>query len=166
MVLAAYGRWQYFHQVAPTAVADHTGNAPALVLIAGYVFNIAACRPGNHHRVTRLAQQRTQKYLLVLFQVLCMRWNVVIGGQLLSKTGSGFHEYHPEWLGKEGILAAIGVFLAPFVVLFVLIKILRPFEERPVGVPSFTVPEKQGWRQPVPPPRPRSPIPTKPSLWS
>ena len=104
--------------------------------------------------------------LIVLLQVLCMRWNVVIGGQLLSKTGRGFHEYHPEWLGKEGILAAIGVFLAPFFLLFVLIKILRPFEEQPAGVPISTVPEKQGWGKPAPPRRPRSPIPTEPSLWS
>ncbi len=107
--------------------------------------------------------------LLVLFQVLCMRWNVVIGGQLLSKTVKGFHEYHVEWAGMEGVLAAIGVFLAPFVLLFVLIKILRPFDEERAGAPKPTVPKKQGWGQPAPPPspgRPRPPIPTTPSLWS
>jgi len=105
--------------------------------------------------------------LLVLLQVFCMRWNVVIGGQLLSKTGRGFHEFHGEWAGVEGILAAIGVFVAPFVLLFVLIKILRPFDEEPAGVPKSTVAEKQqGWGWPTPPPRPRPPIPTTPSLWS
>ena len=66
--------------------------------------------------------------LLALLQVFCMRWNVVIGGQLLSKSGRGFHEYHPEWLGKEGILAAIGVFLVPFVLLYILYRILPPNE--------------------------------------
>lgn len=108
--------------------------------------------------------------LLILFQVLCMRWNVVIGGQLLSKTGRGFHEYHLEWAGKEGILAAIGTFVAPFVLLYVLIKILRPFEEEPAAAPKSTVPEKQRWGRPTAPPKrprpPRPPMPTNPSLWS
>ena len=117
-------------------------------------------------------RQRTQQWLagaasvLILFQVFCMRWNVVIGGQLLSKTGKGFHEYHLEWAGKEGILAAIGTFVAPFVLLCVLMRILWPFDEEPAGVPRSTVPEKRGWGQPVPPPRPRPPIPTTPTLWS
>ena len=72
--------------------------------------------------------------VLVLAQVLCMRWNVVIGGQLLSKTGKGFHEYHLEWFGREGILAAIGVFVAPFVLLYVLYRILPPYEGSADGV--------------------------------
>jgi predicted membrane protein len=67
--------------------------------------------------------------VLVLMQVICMRWNVVIGGQLLSKSGRGFHEYHMEWLGREGLLAAIGVFVAPFVFLFVLYRILPPYAQ-------------------------------------
>ncbi len=68
--------------------------------------------------------------LLVLFQVLCMRWNVVIGGQLLSKSGKGFHEFHLEWAGMDGIFAAIGVFLAPFALLYVLYLILPPYRRK------------------------------------
>ena len=71
--------------------------------------------------------------VLILLQVFCMRWNVIVGGQLLSKTGKGFHEYHLEWAGKEGILAAIGVFLAPFVLLYVLYRILPPYESSADG---------------------------------
>jgi len=74
--------------------------------------------------------------LLVLLQVFCMRWNVVIGGQLLSKTGKGFHEYHLEWGGREGILAAIGLLVAPFVVLYVLHRVLPPFGQRVEDHPS------------------------------
>ncbi len=74
--------------------------------------------------------------LLVLLQVFCMRWNVVIGGQLLSKTGRGFHEYHLEWGGREGILAAIGVFVAPLVVLYALCRILPPFGQHAEDDPS------------------------------
>ena len=71
--------------------------------------------------------------LLVLLQVFCMRWNVVIGGQLLSKSGKGFHEFHIEWGSAEGILAAIGVFVAPFVLLYVLYRILPPYRRSADG---------------------------------
>jgi len=74
--------------------------------------------------------------LLVLLQVFCMRWNVVIGGQLLSKTGKGFHEFHLEWAGREGILAAMGTFVAPFVLLYVLYRILPPFQQETIGEAS------------------------------
>ena len=65
-----------------------------------------------------------------MLQVLCMRWNVIIGGQLLSKTGKGFHECDLEWASKDGTLAAIGVFMVPFVLLYIAYRILPPFEEK------------------------------------
>ncbi len=68
--------------------------------------------------------------VVILFQVFCMRWNVVIGGQLLSKTVKGFHEVHVEVVGREGILAAIAVFVAPFILLYVLYRILPPYENK------------------------------------
>ena len=57
----------------------------------------------------------------------------MIGGQLLSKTSKGFHRFYLEWGGREGILAAIGVFVAPFVVLYVLYRILPPFQQKAEG---------------------------------
>ena len=53
--------------------------------------------------------------LLVLLQVLAMRWNVVIGGQLFSKSFRGFVEYQPPWMGKEGILAAAAILALPLI---------------------------------------------------
>ncbi len=64
--------------------------------------------------------------LMLLLQVLFMRWNVVIGGQLMSKSARGYTEFHPEWFDKEGILAVIIVMAIPFVILFVLSRIF-PF---------------------------------------
>lgn len=61
--------------------------------------------------------------LVLLLQVLFMRWNVIIGGQLMSKSARGYTEFHPEWFDKEGILAVIGVMAVPFLFLFVLSKI-------------------------------------------
>ena len=66
---------------------------------------------------------------ILLLQVLIMRWNVVIGGQLMSKSARGYTEFHPEWFDKEGILAVIIVMAIPFIILFVLSRIF-PFWTR------------------------------------
>ncbi|MDM8521894.1 polysulfide reductase NrfD [Desulfococcaceae bacterium HSG8] len=63
---------------------------------------------------------------MLLLQVVFMRWNVVIGGQLISKSARGFTVFHPEWFDKEGILTAIVLMCAPLVVLFVISRIF-PF---------------------------------------
>lgn len=62
--------------------------------------------------------------LLVLIQVFAMRWNVVVGGQLFSKSFRGFVTYHVEWLGREGLLAAGVVLLLPIIALWVAGKLL------------------------------------------
>lgn len=62
--------------------------------------------------------------VLVLIQVFAMRWNVVIGGQLFSKSFRGFVTYHLEWLGREGILAAGVVMLLPIIALWVAGRLL------------------------------------------
>jgi Ni/Fe-hydrogenase subunit HybB-like protein len=61
---------------------------------------------------------------LVLMQVFSMRWNVVIGGQLFSKSFRGFTEYHPTLMGREGLLMAMAVLAAPFVVLLIVTRLL------------------------------------------
>ena len=61
--------------------------------------------------------------LMILIQVLLMRWNVVIGGQLMSNSTRGQVSFHPEWAGREGIIAAIIVMSAPIIILFILSKI-------------------------------------------
>lgn len=67
--------------------------------------------------------------LLVLVQVLSMRWNVVIGGQMLSKSFRGVIEAVPEWHGREGLLMALVVFTLPFVLLAVLHFILPVWKD-------------------------------------
>jgi Ni/Fe-hydrogenase subunit HybB-like protein len=64
--------------------------------------------------------------LMILMQVLLMRWNVVVGGQLMSKSERGATTFHPMWLEKEGILPAIIIMIAPVVILWIIGKIL-PF---------------------------------------
>lgn len=54
---------------------------------------------------------------LLLAQVLLMRWNVVIGGQLVSKSYRGFTSYLPGLFDKEGLIVAAIIFVVPFLLL-------------------------------------------------
>jgi len=67
--------------------------------------------------------------LLVLFAVLMMRWNVVIGGQEISKTGKGLITYEPEWIGREGLIAAGSVLCMPMILMFLATRIVSPWAE-------------------------------------
>jgi Ni/Fe-hydrogenase subunit HybB-like protein len=67
--------------------------------------------------------------LLVQVGIFSTRWNVVIGGQLFSKSFRGLTVYKLEMGGLEGLFTTIGFLLLPFVILFVLVKLLPPWEE-------------------------------------
>ena len=64
----------------------------------------------------------------MMIAVLAMRWNVVIGGQELSKTMKGLLVYYPEILSHEGLLAVAIVFTCPFIVLWLITRFLSPWE--------------------------------------
>jgi predicted membrane protein len=66
---------------------------------------------------------------LVLVGVFTMRWNVVIGGQLFSKSFRGFNEYTPPLLGEEGILVGVAVLLLPLLIFAVFVYLLPPWEK-------------------------------------
>jgi Ni/Fe-hydrogenase subunit HybB-like protein len=67
---------------------------------------------------------------LVLLSVFMMRWNVVIGGQEISKTGRGLLSYHLQFFGHEGLLVAILLLLAPLATLFGLTRFFPPWEDK------------------------------------
>ena len=67
--------------------------------------------------------------VLVLFSVFMMRWNVVIGGQEISKTGKGLLSYQLPFFGKEGALVAICLTLAPLGLLYVLTRLFPPWAD-------------------------------------
>jgi len=62
--------------------------------------------------------------VMILVQVLAMRWNVVIGGQLFSKSLRGLTSYTPTVLGREGLLVALVLLAAPFVTMYIFNLIL------------------------------------------
>ncbi len=67
--------------------------------------------------------------LLVQVGIFSTRWNVVIGGQLFSKSFAGLTTYKMTFLGLEGLLMSIGLLLLPLLVLYFLFKILPPWGE-------------------------------------
>jgi Ni/Fe-hydrogenase subunit HybB-like protein len=61
---------------------------------------------------------------MLLLQVLFMRYNVVIGGQLISKSERGFVEFHWELFGREGIAASLLIFCAPLVAYYIISRFI------------------------------------------
>lgn len=85
-------------------------------------------------QVVRLAPRtRVRMYLtagcLTLIGIFAMRWNVVIGGQLFSKSFLGYTTYKLGFATREGLLPAILLMLLPFGILAVLLRVLPPWEE-------------------------------------
>jgi Ni/Fe-hydrogenase subunit HybB-like protein len=66
---------------------------------------------------------------LALIGIFAMRWNVVIGGQLFSKSFLGYTTYKIGFVTKEGLLTAIALTLLPLPILWVLVKLLPPWPE-------------------------------------
>ncbi len=78
---------------------------------------------------------------LTLVGIFAMRWNVVIGGQLFSKSFLGYTTYKMGLVTREGLLVAIVLTVLPLVILWVLVKLLPPWPERnsgslPVATPA------------------------------
>ena len=74
---------------------------------------------------------------LALIGVLAMRWNVVIGGQLFSKSFLGYTTYKMSLVTREGLLVAIALTLLPLLFLWVLIKLLPPWPEKSEQAPAI-----------------------------
>jgi Ni/Fe-hydrogenase subunit HybB-like protein len=71
----------------------------------------------------------TTAAVLVLFNVIMMRFNVVIGGQEIAKTGKGLLTFPWEIFGREGLLTAAAVLIAPFLLLLGVVRLLPPWED-------------------------------------
>jgi Ni/Fe-hydrogenase subunit HybB-like protein len=75
--------------------------------------------------------------VLTLIGIFAMRWNVVIGGQLFSKSFLGYTVYKMDFATREGMLPAIILMVLPFFILWGLIRILPPWgDEEPPGEPA------------------------------
>jgi predicted membrane protein len=85
--------------------------------------------------ITKLAKfnQELRKLLyfvtaiLIQIGIFSTRWNVVLGGQMFSKSYRGLISYNMEILGHEGFLMALALLIAPCIILAILIKLLPPW---------------------------------------
>ena len=68
--------------------------------------------------------------IMTLIGIFAMRWNVVIGGQLFSKSFLGYTTYKMSFATREGLLPAVALMILPFVILWVLVKLLPPWPEK------------------------------------
>ncbi|MCI4624632.1 MAG: polysulfide reductase NrfD [Candidatus Magnetoovum sp. WYHC-5] len=72
---------------------------------------------------------------LVVFGVFMMRWDVVIGGQSMSRSLAGFMEFKMPILPtsidafREGLIVVIFLLVMPFVLLYVFNKVLPVFRD-------------------------------------
>jgi Ni/Fe-hydrogenase subunit HybB-like protein len=83
-------------------------------------------------QVVKLPEQvRKRMYVasgcLALMGIFAMRWNVVIGGQLFSKSFLGYTTYKMALVTREGSLVAAGLTILPLFILWALVKLLPPW---------------------------------------
>ena len=82
-------------------------------------------------KLSEMARKRTYALAgaLTLIGIFAMRWNVVIGGQLFSKSFLGYTTYKVGMVTREGLPVAIALTLLPLLFLWVLVKLLPPWDD-------------------------------------
>jgi Ni/Fe-hydrogenase subunit HybB-like protein len=99
-----------------------------LQIVVGTLVPIALLASASLARNVRL---RRAVYIaagmLTLVGIFAMRWNVVIGGQLFSKSFLGYTTYKLEFATREGLGVSLVLLILPFVLLAGLVRLLPPW---------------------------------------
>jgi Ni/Fe-hydrogenase subunit HybB-like protein len=72
--------------------------------------------------------------VLVLIGIFFMRWNVVIGGQLFSKSFYGFTSFKLGLIGPEGLLMTAAWIILPLLILAFLLWLLPPWKKHAADI--------------------------------
>ncbi len=106
-----------------------------LQILLGTVTPIVLLAITQVTKLTEIARKRIYALAgcLTLIGIFAMRWNVVIGGQLFSKSFLGYTTYKMGFVAREGLLTAIILTILPFIFLWVLVKLLPPWQEKSSG---------------------------------
>ncbi len=85
-------------------------------------------------QIVRLSESARRGFYVVsaaltLVGIFAMRWNVVIGGQLFSKSFLGYTTYKMGFATREGLLPAIVLLVLPLGILWALIRLFPPWPE-------------------------------------
>lgn len=67
--------------------------------------------------------------ILVQVGIFSTRWNVVIGGQLFSKSLRGLTVYKMQLFGLEGLVMTAFLLILPLIILYLLSKLLPPWPD-------------------------------------
>jgi Ni/Fe-hydrogenase subunit HybB-like protein len=65
-----------------------------------------------------------------LVGIFAMRWNVVIGGQLFSKSFLGYTTYKMGFATREGLLPSLVLLVLPLLILWGLVSLLPPWPKQ------------------------------------
>ncbi len=111
-------------------------------ILLGTVTPIALLGLTQSLRLTDTVRKRVYAVAgcLTVVGIFAMRWNVVIGGQLFSKSFLGYTTYKMGFATREGLLTAIILMLLPFAILWVLVKLLPPWPDADSFPASSSVP--------------------------
>ncbi len=102
-----------------------------LQIVVGTLTPLALLAITQLVRLPELTRKRIYSVagVLTMIGIFAMRWNVVIGGQLFSKSFLGYTTYKMGFVTREGLLPAIVLSILPFAILWVLVKVLPPWHE-------------------------------------
>jgi len=66
--------------------------------------------------------------ILIQLGIFATRWNVVVGGQMFSKSFRGLTAYKMELGGIEGLLMTLALLILPLVILAILLRIFPAWD--------------------------------------
>jgi Ni/Fe-hydrogenase subunit HybB-like protein len=100
-------------------------------IVIGTLVPLALLASVQLYRYSERARRRiyVTAGVLTLIGIFAMRWNVVIGGQLFSKSFLGYTTYKMAFATREGLLPAILLLVLPFGILAGLVRLLPPWAE-------------------------------------
>ncbi|MFT5327279.1 MAG: Ni/Fe-hydrogenase subunit HybB-like protein [Planctomycetaceae bacterium] len=138
MAYEAGEEWHVIKELLTTRLAVSYGIVQVLIgSIVPFFLLLIATRPRLNPRVMSFLSCLSG--LLILVQVFAMRWNVVVGGQMFSKSFRGFVDYPLHITGREGLIVAAVVLILPFVALAVASRFLPLLSDDEESVPADSV---------------------------
>ena len=104
-------------------------------IVIGTLLPLALLAATQVHQFTANVRRRIyiSAGVLTLVGIFAMRWNVVIGGQLFSKSFLGYTTYKMAFATREGLLPAIVLSILPFVILAGLVRLLPPWADMSIN---------------------------------
>ncbi len=137
MAYEAGGEWPIIYALLTKHLSISYGVVQILI---GSILPLVLLLPSFYSRLSSrsLSTLAGLASLLILIQVFAMRWNVIVGGQLLSKSFRGFTEYPLYWSGREGVLAVIVVLTLPLLALWGAAKIFPLWQDTQTENPGLS----------------------------